>query len=159
MDPDRPLVVLLLPQRLEDFPHRPLAEELLQANGVVAVDPPRLSYARQARWPELFGVLVAQRQAKRLRKRLPGQPVALAIFTPVQYLLARSLLAFDRGCELWYGALDHDHDHNAVSPRLAELHALATERAAMTFGPDGDAMRERLADALEAAGRPPAAER
>ncbi len=152
MDRDRPLVVLLLPQRLEDFAHRALAEDLLRADGVVAVDPPRLSYARLARWPEALGVLVSQRQAKRLRKHLPGRPAAVAVFDPAQYLLARSVLVLEEDCELWYGALDHDPE--TAGSRLTELHALAGQRASMTFDAGGAAMRARLADALEAAGRP-----
>src|SRR5690242_9662955 len=101
MDQDR-LVVLLLPEPLETFEHRGLAEALLRADGVVAVDPPRLAYRRQARWPEPLGVMVAQRQAKRLRKHLPGETAAVVIFDPAQYLLARSLHALE-GAEVWYG--------------------------------------------------------
>jgi hypothetical protein len=123
------ILVLLLPEQLESFEHRPLVDELLLADGVVAVDPPKTSYERLARLPGGFAAGVSHKQAKRLRKRLPGEPSAIAIFAPAQYLLARGIIAQVAGCALWYrppGAFDDE--------RLEELHGLAVERAAVVFG-------------------------
>lgn len=129
-------MVLLLPERLEDFEHRTLAEDLLQADGVVAVDPPRTSYGRLARIPDALGVSIASKQARRLRRRLPGVPHGVAIFHPAQYPLARGLLAQVPECELWYGRVSRpeaDLPDGPVRRRLEELHVLAAERAALTF--------------------------
>ncbi len=145
------LLVLLLPDPLEAFERRALAEELLRAPGVVAVDPPRTSYRRLARIPDAVGVSVATKQAKRLRRRLPGTPAAVAIFDPAQYPLARGLVV-QAGAELWYGPTAAPA---GAEPRLEELHVMASERAALVFDPHGACgeVWERLAD-LELAGRP-----
>jgi hypothetical protein len=142
-DRDTRLLVLLLPAPLEDFERRDLAEELLQTPGVVAVDPPRASYQRLARVPDAVGVAIAAKQAKRLRRRLPGTPAAVAIFDAAQYPLARGLLAQLREAELWYGSTADPEPH----PRLAELHLMARERAVVVFDPhrDADPLWERLA--------------
>jgi len=147
------LLVLLLPERLEDFAHRPLAEDLLQAPGVVAVDPPRLSYARLGLIPDAIGVSIAVKQAKRLRKKLPGPPAAVAIFHPAQYPLARGLLVQVPDCELWYGRMERAEEDVPDGPareRLTELHHLAAERAALTFVGSEELGREE-----EHAGRRP----
>lgn len=144
-DRDERLLVLLLPERLEDFAHRPLAEDLLQAPGVVAVDPPRVSYGRLGLIPDAIGVSMAVKQAKRLCKRLPGPPAAVAIFHPAQYPLARGMLVRVPDCELWYGRMDRAEDEVPEGPareRLAELHHLAAERAALTFVVSEDLERE-----------------
>jgi hypothetical protein len=135
------VLVLLLPTRLEDFALREPVEALLRdrPGEVVVVDPPRTSYRSLARIPDAVGVTVVTKQAKRLRKRLPAEPRAVAIFDPVQYPLARSLLAIVRTCELWYGATAEPGDR-----RLAELDLLARERAALTFGEDLGPLREKL---------------
>ena len=93
-------VVLLLPDKLERFAHRALVEQLLATGMAVAVDPPATSYRRIARIPDAVSVTVSLKQAKRLRKRLPQDPSAVAIFDPAQYPLARGLLTLVSGCEL-----------------------------------------------------------
>ena len=140
-DGDDRLVVLLLPERLEDFAWRPVAEDLLQAPGVVAVDPPRTSYRRLARIPDAFGVSIASKQARRLRKRLPGHAAAVVIFHPGQYPLARALLIQLPECELWYGRIGRAEYRGAAQDRerLEELHVMAAERATLTFAHDDDA--------------------
>src|SRR3954447_10316601 len=100
---DRRLLVLLLPEPLETFEQRRLAEDLMQSRGVVAVDPPRTSYGSLARIPDALLVSIASKQARRLRRRLPGTPRAVAIFHPAQYPLARGILAQLPETELWYG--------------------------------------------------------
>ncbi len=144
MAADRRLLVLLLPEPLEAFGERRLAEALLGAEGVVGVDPPRISYAAQARIPDVFGVAIAHRQARRLRRRLPGAPAAVAIFHPGQYPLARAIVAQVDGCELWYGRVDRPEAHapERRRPRLAELHVLASGRAALTFTTSDELGRE-----------------
>ena len=53
---ERPLIcVLLLPAPLESFILRDQAQDLLRADGVVAVDPPRMPYGAFARMPAAFG--------------------------------------------------------------------------------------------------------
>jgi hypothetical protein len=134
--PDEQLMVLLLPERLESFRQRAIAEDLLQADGVVAVDPPRTSYARLSRIPDAFGVSIASKQARRLRRRLPGTPHGVTIFHPAQYPLARALLTQLPDCELWYGRVSRPEAELEEGParrRLEELHILAAERAALTF--------------------------
>jgi hypothetical protein len=140
-----PLLVLLLPERLEAFEPRELTDDLMQADGVVAVDPPRTSYRVLARIPDAFGVSIASKQARRLRKRLRGEPKAVAIFHPAQYPLARGLLTQLPGCELWYGRVSRpeaDAPEGPVRRRLEELHVMAAERATMTFVTDDALGRE-----------------
>jgi hypothetical protein len=123
-------LLLLLPDKLERFAHRPLVEDLLARGVAVAVDPPATPYRRIARIPDAISVTVSLKQARRLRKRLPHDPSAITIFDPAQYPLARGLLALLPECELWY-------EHSAELPRgdrrLSELHALAAERARVRF--------------------------
>ena len=121
-------VLLLLPEPLERFAHRGLAEELLAAEVAVVAEPPKTSYRRQARLPDAIGVSVAHKQARRLRKRLRDEPRAVVIFEPAQYPLARGLLAIFPGCELWY-----EHTAPVEDPRSAELHGMAAERARLRF--------------------------
>jgi hypothetical protein len=136
-------LLLLLPEKLERFALRPLAEELLATGTAIVVDPPAASYRRIARIPDAIGVGIAHKQAKRLRRRLDSEPHAIAIFEPAQYLLARGLLMLLPDCQLWY-------EHSAIvprdDPRTAELHALAAERATVHFtGDDLAPLREALA--------------
>jgi hypothetical protein len=123
---DRPLCVLLLPAPLEAFELRERAEDLLAAPGVAAVDPARLSYAAAARLGEAFADALAGVQARRMR--LPGIPRALVVFDPLQYPLARALVALHPDAELWYGP-----EGEPAGERLRTLHELACERAALRF--------------------------
>jgi hypothetical protein len=119
----RPLCVLLLPRPLEalgDGVHR-----LAAAPGVAAVDPPRLSYRSAERLPDALADGLAAVQARRLG--LPGIPRAVAVFDPLQYRLARALVAIHPDAELWYGG-----------GATGTLHELAAERAALRFDPEGD---------------------
>ncbi len=131
---DRPLCVLLLPERLEAFELRDRVEDLLTAPGAVAVDPPRLSYATAHRLGEAFADALAGVQARRMR--LPGFPRAIVVFDVLQYPLARSLTALHPDAELWYGP---------PPDRTGPLHDIAAERAALRFSrEDGPAQTANL---------------
>ena len=95
----RPLCLLLLPRPLEGFILRDQAEDLLRAEGVVAVDPPRVPYgALGAPAPGRSATSLANGVAKRLIKALRrngDRPKVIVIFHPVQVLLARAILARD----------------------------------------------------------------
>jgi hypothetical protein len=121
---DTPLCLLLLAGVLEDLPYAERLRELLRAPGVVAVEPARVN--RRA-----TGDMVAATQARRLTKKLPGQPRVTVVFHPAQYLLARALIGRNRECELWYGPADGAYD----TDRLRELDLLARERAELEFSP------------------------
>ena len=88
-----PLLVLLLPVRLEAFPAREPVERLLVAPGVLAVDPPRMPLS------VALAAAVARRQVKRMR--LPGIPRAVAVFGTVQVPLAAALIERHPEAELW----------------------------------------------------------
>jgi hypothetical protein len=122
---ERPLCVLLLPRPLEDLAARERIERLAAAPGVVAVDPPRLSYGTAARLPGAVADGLANVQARRMN--LPGVPYAVAVFEALQYPLARALLALYPDAELWY-----------AGEGGGTLHELAADRAAMRFALSGD---------------------
>jgi hypothetical protein len=137
---DDPICVLLLPRELERFILREQAEDLLGAPGVVAVDPPRVPYGVFGRLPELAGDALAARQARRLvraLRRRRGEPRVVVVFHPLQYQLARAVLALCPGCELWYGRWDRYERALDAGPalqgRLERLHEAAATRAALTF--------------------------
>jgi hypothetical protein len=138
--PDRPLLVLLLPCRLEEFPRRDLAERLLASPSAVAVEPPRVPYGRLVGLGDTLSAVLAGMQAKRMR--LPGTPRAVALFDPLQYPLARALVARHPECELWYGPPEG---------AAGELHELAGERAGLRFE-DSEQGRSALAAAIDRAG-------
>lgn len=144
----RPLCLLLLPRELEAFLLRDQAKDLLQARGVVAVDPPRTPYGVLGRLPGPVADALAGGQARRLVKVLArdarrdptvgGVPRVVVIFHPLQYLLARAiLLAVGGECELWYGRWDrYEHAYDAgprMRRRLEQLHEQAAARARITF--------------------------
>jgi hypothetical protein len=138
---DAPLCVLLLPRPLERFILRDQAEDLLRADGVVAVDPPRVPYGAYGRLPEPLAAALAARAGRRLvraLRRRRGTPRAVVIFHPLQYPVARAALA-EAGpdCELWYGRWDRYEEAFDAGPalraRLRELHEQAAARAALTF--------------------------
>jgi hypothetical protein len=144
------LLVLLLPRPLETFILRDQAEDLLRADGAVALEPPRVPYGAMARLPEGLAGALAVRQARRLR--LPGRPAAVAIAHPLQYPLARALLARHPDGELWYWRWDRYEEAYDADPktraRLAALHELALERSALTF-----AVSDALAEVDRAEGQ------
>jgi hypothetical protein len=136
----RPLALLLLPRPLEGFILRDQAEDLLRAETVVAVDPPRIPYGALARLPHVVAETLAGGVAKRLVKALRrngDRPKVIVIFHPVQVLLARAILALEPDCELWYGRWDrYEHAYDAgphLRERLAELHEAAARLSSLTF--------------------------
>jgi hypothetical protein len=122
---DQPLLVLLLPERLERFHLEQPVRELLRAPGVVAVDPARLPLGRLA---PTMAARAAMGQARRMK--LPGTPRAVAILHPLQMFLAGALLARHPGSELWYGRPEDEE------PALVELDTAARERAALLRSPE-----------------------
>ena len=143
-----PLAVLLLPVALERFALRDRAEDLLTAPGVVAVDPPRLSYGLVAHLSDTVADSLAAVQARRMR--LPGFPRVLIVFHPEEYPLARSLRELHPDAELWYGPLEEP-----AGERGRLLHDLAVERATWQFDhPGGPAHTQNLPlwERLEALG-------
>ena len=139
-DPLRPLCLLLLPRELDGFILRDQAEDLLRADGVVAVDPPRVPYGALARLPPALGEALAARVARRLVKALRrngDRPKVIVIFHPVQALLAHALLRIAPDCELWYGRWDrYEHAYDAgphLRARLTELHEAAARMSSLTF--------------------------
>jgi glycosyltransferase involved in cell wall biosynthesis len=128
------LCVLLLPRELEQFILRDQAEDLLTAPGAVAVEPARIPYGAYLRLPASVGDGLAATQARRLR--LPGVPRAIVIFHPLQYPLARGLIARHPDAELWYWRWDRYEVAYDASPRqrgrLEDLHLAASLRAAVT---------------------------
>jgi len=103
-DEPPPIGVLLLPRALESFILRDQAEDLLSAPGMVAVEPARMSYGAYLRLPVTVGDGLAATQARRMR--LPGVPRVIVIFHPLQYPLARGLIAVHPDAELWYWQWD-----------------------------------------------------
>lgn len=133
---ERPLCVLLLPEPLDAFALRERAEDLLTGPGVLALDPPRLPVGRL---PQAVADGLAAGQARRLR--LPGTPRAIVLFHPLQYALARALLARFPDAQLWYAepALPED-----APARIRDLDAMAAARADLRFGVAQDRSENRL---------------
>ena len=136
----RPLCLLLLPRPLDGFILRDQAQDLLRADGVVAVDPPRVRYGALARLPPVLGDVLANGVAKRLIKALRrngDRPKVIVIFHPVQVLLARAILRRVDDCELWYGRWDrYEHAYDAgphLRERLTGLHEAAAKLSSLTF--------------------------
>lgn len=145
---DRPVCLLLLPRPLDAFILRDQAEDLLRADGVVAADPPPVRYGAFARLPDPVAARLARTTAKRLLRRLGGRDLdlrALVIFHPVQWPLARAILAARPQAELWYGRWDRYEMAYDAGPklrgRLAELHDQAASRADLTFVASGELAR------------------
>src|SRR4051794_39533487 len=147
------LCVLLLPRPLEDFILREQAEDLLRAEGVVAVDPARMPYGAYGRVPELVGDALAARQGRRLVRALRrdrGRPRVVVMFHPLQYQLTRAVMAAaGEPVELWYGRSDRYEAAPDAPPalreRLAKLHEAAAQRSAFTFVASDELARlERL---------------
>ncbi|MEJ7796967.1 MAG: hypothetical protein WKF42_00615 [Solirubrobacteraceae bacterium] len=152
MPEPQPRVLLLLPRRLRDFILEDQARDLLRCPGVVAVGPPRVRYGAIARLPSLLRERLARETARRLPHACGGELRALVIFHPVQWPVARALLALAPGAELWYGRWDRYEVAYDASPamrvRLLELHEAAASRSALTFVVSG-----RLAELEHEAGR------
>src|SRR4051812_21078552 len=131
----RDIAVLLLPRTLEQFILREQAEDLLQASGVIAVEPPRIPYGALGRLPLGVADALGGNQARRLK--LPGQAKVVVMFHPLQWPLARGLLAKSPDSELWYGRWDrYEHAYDAspkLRERLEQLHEEAAERASVVF--------------------------
>ena len=129
--------MLLLPRVLEDFILRDQAEDLLSAENAVAVEPARVPYGAWGRLPEELGLALAGKQARRLRRNLPGRPRAIAFFHPLQFPLALALASLSGDCELWYGRWDrYEHAYDAgpkLRSQLTDLHEAAAARADVTF--------------------------
>ena len=129
--PDRGLLVLLLPAKLEASEVRERAQDLLGAPGAVAVEPAAIGYGATARLPGLMRARIAAGQARRMA--LPGHPRALVVFAAAQYPLARALLAEHPEAELWYGGQGE-----------GDLHDAAAARAVLRFGDEpAGPVRER----------------
>jgi hypothetical protein len=120
-----PLLVLLLPTRLEDFHLRERAEELLAAPGALAVEPPRVSYGLLGNLPPALAYHVARRQAKRMK--LPGTPRAIALFDVHQVPLAVALWQRHAGAEVWQ--LGDDPAEGLDSALVLDLGAAGDLRA------------------------------
>jgi glycosyltransferase involved in cell wall biosynthesis len=147
-----PRALLLLPRPLEGFILGDQARDLLRAEGVAAADPPRVPYGALARLPAPLRDRVARGTARRLLRALGGDLRAIAIFHPVQWPLARALLALAPDAELWYGRWDRyevAYDASArMRARLAALHEQAAARSDLTFVVSG-----KLAELEREAGR------
>src|SRR3954454_18876899 len=137
-DHQRPLCLLLLPRPLEGFILRDQAEDLLRAEGVVAVEPPRVPYGAMARMPAGVAEMLAGGTAKRLVRTLArngDRPKVVVIFHPVQLPLAHAILLRVPECELWYGRWDrYEHAYDAgphLRERLTAMHEAAAEMSSL----------------------------
>jgi hypothetical protein len=136
---ERALAVLLLPRVLEQFSLRERAEDLLSAPGVAAVDPARVSYRTLARLPDAVVSGLAAGQARRLG--FPGTPRVVVLFHPLQYPLARALIAQHPDAQLWYGDPPVELDESPpprLARRIAELDHMASLRAHWRFDASHD---------------------
>jgi hypothetical protein len=134
-----PLGLLLLPSVLEEFELADHARDLLAIPRVVAIEP------SSRRTPRLLRAGLPARQAKRMR--FPGRPRVLVLYDPIQYPLARALIARHDGSELWYvrrDATEFQEQPGYTSEELVELDQLARARARQTISPGDDALRYRL---------------
>jgi hypothetical protein len=123
------LAVLLLPDLLEEFELSEHARDLLRAPRVIALEPPRVSWARLARLSEPFAARTALRQAKRLK--LPGAARVVILYDPLQTMMALALLSRHQGAELWYvhAAQQRTEVGVKLEQRITELDERARARA------------------------------
>ena len=127
------LTVLLLPHPFDDLPAGHPARDLRRAEGVVAVDPPRMSYAMHSRLPGELADALATLQARRLLRALDNEVGAVVLFDPRGYPLARGLLAIV-GCELWYARDAYEQpDSERLRRRLKALDEQARHRSTLLF--------------------------
>jgi hypothetical protein len=145
----RVLAVLLLPQPFEALAADHQARDLQRADGVVAVDPPRLSYGMQSRLPGEVADAIGTLQARRLLRALDDPVGAVVLFDPRGYPLARGLLAIAR-CELWYARNELDQGgSDRLRRRLRALDEQASARSTLHFTttePLWERMRELKVD-------------
>ena len=94
----QPLLVLLLPTKLERFELGAVAE-LLRAPGAIAVEPPVVPYGALGTLPASLAYHIARRQAKRMK--LPGTPHAIALFDVHQVPLAVAMTLRYPDAEVW----------------------------------------------------------
>lgn len=144
-----PICVLLLPSPLERFILRDQAEDLLRAQGVIAVDPARVPYGAYGRLPSAIGDALAGRVARRLvrsLRRRVGEPLVVVIFHALQYPIARAVMVEAPGCELWYWRWDrYERAYDAsdgLRARLATLHEAAAARAEMIVAVSDELVRQ-----------------
>lgn len=125
------LAVLVLPAPLEEFALAEHARDLLRAPRVIALEPPRVSWARLARLPAGLALRTAVRQARRLK--LPGKVSVVILYDPLQALMALGLLARHPGAELWYvrASAPGAEPDPRLERRSAELDELARSRAVL----------------------------
>ena len=121
---NQPLLVLLLPQRLEQFHLEQPVRDLLQADGVVAVDPSRVPLARMV---PTVAARAAMGQARRMR--LPGTPARGGGLPSVPVLPGRRAARPEPRLELWYGRPEGEELDPALDAEMAE-------RAALTMTPE-----------------------
>jgi hypothetical protein len=121
---DQPLLVLLLPTKLEEFALRERAEDLLRAPGVIAVEPPPISWRRLGGLPDVTLARIAKRQAKRMK--LPGIPYAVAVFEPTQLALAHALGARYEA-DVWEVEGPHEPVRDVNRPLYERMEALGIE--------------------------------
>jgi hypothetical protein len=127
------LAILLLPSRFEDFELAAHARDLLEIPRVLALEPSRRST------PTALRDAVSARQASRLRLR--GEPRVFVLYHPLQYPLARALLAAHEQAELWYF---QPHPETLDGEDLIVLDENARARAVRVLiaNPDGDPRAE-----------------
>ena len=125
--------MLLLPEPFDALAADHPARDLQRADGVVAVDPPRMSYATHSRLPGEIADALATLQARRLLRALDTKVAAVVLFDARSYPLARGLLAIT-GSELWYAAGEPDDPGSErLRRRLAALDEQARERSTLRF--------------------------
>lgn len=144
---DDPLCLLLLTNPLERFILHDQAVDLVRAEGVVAIEPPRVPYGALLRLPAPVADRIAAGQARRLKRALArhGRPKVVVVFHAVQYPLARALLADEPDGELWYSRWDRYEEAYDATPaqraRLRDLHEQAASRSAYTFAVSEELVR------------------
>ena len=157
-----PTCLLLLPRTLPGFILRDLAEDLLRAPGVVAVEPGRVPYGTFARLGHGASRPLATALARRVLRGVVGVPRVVVIFHPLQLPVAEALIALTRA-ELWYGRWDRYERAPDAAPaarrRLEALHARAAALSRLTFAASVELQRLEAAAGREATLVPLAADR